>query len=45
MGNQPPLNFFSQNQGGLTGVQPPPPIQNSGGVETPPTPPVWRPWI
>ena len=34
MGANPPKINFSQNQGGLTGVQPP--IQNSGGVETPP---------
>ena len=31
-GNQPlPNKKSSQNQGGLTGVHPPPPIQNSGG--------------
>ena len=44
MGNQPPpLKKSSQNQGGLTGVQPPHP--KFRGVETPPTPPVWRPVI
>ena len=43
MGANSPLKIFSQNQGGLTFVQPP--IQNSGGVETPQPPPCLAPLI
>ena len=32
------FKIFSQNQGGLTGIQPPPPFQNSGGLRHPQPP-------
>ena len=36
MGSQPPLIKIFSNQGGLTGVQPPPPPKFKGGCEPPP---------
>ena len=46
MGTNPPSKIFFSKSGGVDRYStPPPPIQNSGGVETPPTPSVWRPCV
>ena len=45
MGNQPPLKIFFSKSGGVDRCSTPPPIQNLGGVETPPTPPCLAPLV